>query len=74
MVDKSHDKYKNGIMIKEDSKYICKCKELSIEEIETLKKEYGLKTLRDIVKKTKAGTICGGCRNRLKELFKDNLR
>ena len=31
-------------MIKEDNKYICKCKELSIEEIETLKKEYGLKT------------------------------
>ena len=60
--------------IKEENKYICKCKELSIEEIETLKKEYGLKTLKDIVKKTKAGTACGGCRNRLKELFKDNLR
>lgn len=54
--------------------FICSCKELSIKEIEYLKKEYNINTLRDIVKKTKAGTACGGCRNKLKELFKENLK
>lgn len=53
---------------------ICQCKELSLEEIEILKKEYGIDTLKETVKKTKAGTDCGGCRNKLKELFKDRLK
>ena len=54
--------------------FICKCKELSLEEIELLKKEQGIDTLKKLVIKTKAGTACGGCRNKLKELFKDRLK
>ena len=57
-----------------DNKFICQCKELSLEEIEVLKKDYGIETLKEVVKKTKAGTACGGCRNKLKELFKDRLK
>lgn len=54
--------------------FVCKCKELSIEEIEYLKSERGLNTLKEIVKHTKAGTQCGGCRNKMKEMFKFNLK
>ncbi len=54
--------------------FICKCKELSIEEIKYLEKEHGIKTLKELVKRTKAGTECGGCRNKLKEMFKFNLK
>ena len=57
-----------------NSDFICKCKELSLEEIELLKKEQGIDTLKKLVIKTKAGTACGGCRNKLKELFKDRLK
>lgn len=57
-----------------DNKFICQCKELSLEEIEILKKDYGIETLKEVVKKTEAGTACGGCRNKLKELFKDRLK
>ena len=39
-----------------DNKFICQCKELSLEEIEMLKKEYGINTLKELVKRTKAGT------------------
>lgn len=34
-----------------DNKFICQCKELSLEEIEVLKKEYGIDTLKEVVKK-----------------------
>ena len=51
--------------------FICKCKELSLEEIKSLEKEYGIKTLKELVKHTKAGTECGGCRNKLKEMFEE---
>lgn len=54
--------------------FVCKCKEISIEEIEYLKNERGLNTLKEIVKHTKAGTQCGGCRNKMKEMFKFNLK
>ncbi|MEI0559118.1 (2Fe-2S)-binding protein [Brachyspira intermedia] len=54
--------------------FICKCKELSLEEIKYLEKEQGIKTLKELVKRTKAGTECGGCRNKLKEMFKFNLK
>ena len=54
--------------------FICKCKELSIEEIKYLEKEHGIKTLKELVKRTKAGTECGGYRNKLKEMFKFNLK
>ncbi len=54
--------------------FVCKCKKLSIEEIEYLKSERGLNTLKEIVKHTKAGTQCGGCRNKMKEMFKFNLK
>ncbi|PCG19109.1 (2Fe-2S)-binding protein [Brachyspira sp. G79] len=57
-----------------NDKFICQCKELSLDEIESLKKEYGIDTLKEVVKKTKAGTACGGCRNKLKEIFKDRLK
>ncbi len=54
--------------------FICTCKELSMEEIEYLKNERGINTLKELVKHTKAGTQCGGCRNKLKEIFKSNLK
>lgn len=57
-----------------DNDFICKCKELSIKEIEYLKNECSIKTLKELVKRTKAGTQCGGCRNKLKEMFKFNLK
>ena len=36
-----------------NNKFICQCKELSLEEIEMLKKEYGINTLKELVKKQK---------------------
>ena len=54
--------------------FLCKCTEISIEEIKYLEKEHGIKTLKELVNRTKAGTECGGCRNKLKEMFKFNLK
>ena len=55
-----------------NNKFICQCKELSLDEIEILKKEYSIDTLKELVKKTRAGTACGGCRKKLKDLFKES--
>ena len=51
------------------SEIICRCFEVSREEIENAIREKGLKTVEEVGEVTNAGTGCGGCQEQIQEIL-----
>lgn len=64
---------RNGMedkIIKEEARLICQCTNVTDKEIKQAIKE-GAETYQDIQEKTKAGTVCGQCKDEIMRLLEE---
>lgn len=60
-------------IVKEETKIICQCMNVTDEEIEDAVLE-GARTYLNLQEKTKLGTVCGQCKDQAEELLKAYIR
>ena len=63
---------KEDMLEKEVAKVICVCNNITDVDIENFVKAGG-KTFEELQEKTKLGKVCGGCKEKARELFEDYL-
>jgi len=63
---------KENLLEKEAAQVICVCNNITDMDIENFIKAGG-KTFEELQEKTKLGKVCGGCKEKAKELFEDYL-